>query len=380
MAKIELSTQLQNVLDQTNEFLNYSLDHVVGIRDDILHGLRDLHGELIQVRKEVLEVVDATDAVSLAYKKARQTLADAEKRGDATLQASAYNEAEHFMKLRSSFEEREKYLRRRRDDLEREKIRMERIMSHSSDMMGKLRLAVEILRNKVESMANMGSDRDLRMVVYALQFAERENARLAREIHDGPIQQFAGAILLFEYLEKLVDANKFEETKKEVKKIKGQLRDALGDFRGFLLQLQPIGLEKGIANALQRLADNYKDRYGVLLQVNFHGVREDFPLMLRSNIFRVLQEAISNAVRHGKADKITIDAIISAKQAAFTVIDNGAGFNVDEGKKSAAQRGSFGLSNMAERIRFANGEFSVKSAVGEGTEIKIIIPFKEGTQ
>lgn len=379
MAKIELSTQLQNVLDQTNEFLNYSLDHVVGIRDDILHGLRDLHGELIQVRKEVLEVVDATDAVSLAYKNARQVLADAEKRGDTSLQASAYNEAEHFMKLRSSFEEREKYLRRRRDDLEREKIRMERIMSHSSDMMGKLRLAVEILRNKVESMANMGSDRDLRMVVYALQFAERENARLAREIHDGPIQQFAGAILLFEYLEKLVDANKFDETKKEVKKIKGQLRDALGDFRGFLLQLQPIGLEKGIAHALQRLADNYKDRYGVLLCVNFNGVREDFPLMLRSNIFRVLQEAISNAVRHGKAEKITVEAILSPNQAIFTVTDNGVGFNVDEGKKSAAQRGSFGLSNMAERIRFANGEFSVKSAVGEGTEIKIIIPFKEGT-
>nr|MBP8784203.1 sensor histidine kinase [Synergistaceae bacterium] len=193
MPKKELNSKLQNVLDQTNEFLNYSIDHVVGIRDDVLHGLKDLHEELSRVRNDVSEVVDATDAVALAYRNARKLLADAEGRGDALAQAKAYDEAEHYMKLRSSFEEREKYLRRRRDDLEREKVRMGRIMNHSTDMMGKLRLAVEILRNRVENMANISSERDLRMVVFALQFAERENARLAREIHDGPIQQFAGA-------------------------------------------------------------------------------------------------------------------------------------------------------------------------------------------
>ena len=377
MSKKELNSKLQNVLDQTNEFLNYSIDHVVGIRDDVLHGLKDLHEELARVRNDVSEVVDATDAVTLAYRNARELLADAESRGDALAQAKAYDEAEHYMKLRSSFEEREKYLRRRRDDLEREKIRMARIMNHSTDMMGKLRLAVEILRNRVENMANISSERDLRMVVFALQFAERENARLAREIHDGPIQQFAGAILLFEYLERLVDADKFEETKAEVKKIKGQLKDALGDFRGFLLQLQPVGLDKGIEKALSRLAENYKERYGVKVFIEMKGEKEEFPLMLRANVFRVLQEAISNAIRHGKATVIKITVLISPEKATFTILDNGTGFDIDDGKKQAAQRGSFGLSNMAERIRFANGHFKIESAPGKGTMINFVIPLKE---
>lgn len=380
MSKKELNSKLQNVLDQTNEFLNYSIDHVVGIRDDVLHGLKDLHEELARVRNDVSEVVDATDAVTLAYRNARKLLADAESRGDAHAQAKAYDEAEHYMKLRSSFEEREKYLRRRRDDLEREKIRMARIMNHSTDMMGKLRLAVEILRNRVENMANISSERDLRMVVFALQFAERENARLAREIHDGPIQQFAGAILLFEYLERLVDADKFEETKAEVKKIKGQLKDALGDFRGFLLQLQPVGLDKGIERALSRLAENYKERYGVKVFIEMKGEKEEFPLMLRANVFRVLQEAISNAIRHGKATVIKITVLISPEKATFTVLDNGIGFDIDDGKKQAAQRGSFGLSNMAERIRFANGHFKIESASGKGTMINFVIPLKEVSQ
>lgn len=379
MPKKELNSKLQNVLDQTNEFLNYSIDHVVGIRDDVLHGLKDLHEELSRVRNDVSEVVDATDAVALAYRNARKLLADAEGRGDALAQAKAYDEAEHYMKLRSSFEEREKYLRRRRDDLEREKVRMGRIMNHSTDMMGKLRLAVEILRNRVENMANISSERDLRMVVFALQFAERENARLAREIHDGPIQQFAGAILLFEYLERLVDADKFEETKAEVKKIKGQLKDALGDFRGFLLQLQPVGLDKGIEKALSRLAENCRERYGVKVLIEMKGEKEEFPLMLRANVFRVLQEAISNAIRHGKATVIKITVLISPEKAIFTVMDNGIGFNVDDGKKQAVQRGSFGLSNMAERIRFANGHFKIESTSGKGTLINIAIPLKEGS-
>lgn len=377
MSKKELNSKLENVLDQTNEFLNYSIDHVVGIRDDVLHGLKDLHEELARVRSDVSEILEATDAVTLAYRNARSTLADAERRGDVTAQAKAYDEAEHYMKLRSSFEEREKYLRRRRDDLEREKIRMSRIMNHSTDMMGKLRLAVEILRNRVENMANISSERDLRMVVFALQFAERENARLAREIHDGPIQQFAGAILLFEYLERLVDADKFEETKAEVKKIKGQLKDALGDFRGFLLQLQPVGLDKGIEKALARLAENCKERYGVNVFVEMKGERENFPLMLRANVFRVLQEAVSNAIRHGKASTIKITVLVSPEKATFTVLDNGSGFDVDSGKKQAAQRGSFGLSNMAERIRFANGHFKIESASGKGTMINFTIPLKE---
>ena len=119
--------------------------------------------------------------------------------------------------------------------------------------MGKMYLAEDILRNRLDSMESLKSSEDLLTVSLALRFAERESKKLAREIHDGPIQQFAASLLSFEYLERMADAKDMEAVKTEIVRIKKQLQEALGDFRGFLLQLQPQGLDKGLDKAVKRL-------------------------------------------------------------------------------------------------------------------------------
>jgi len=374
MVEVSLKNKLQGVLDRTNEFLNYSIDHVVGIRDDVLHGLQDLYAELTDVRKEVAEVVAANDAVTEAYKQARLALAKAEVSRDYEAQAQTYKEAERYMRLRASFEERERYLRRRRDDLEREKIRMERIMGHSTNMMGKLRLAVEILRNRIDTMESIKSTGDLRTVALALQFAERENKRLAREIHDGPIQQFAASILSFEYLERVAKAGDGDAIMLEISRIKAQMQEALGDFRGFLLQLQPLGLDKGLGKAIRRLAENYRERHNIDFTVDIPNDEDTFPSVLRSNVFRVVQEAASNALRHGNATAIMVKYTYDDRELSLSIIDNGCGFNVEKGRSLAAERGSFGLTNMSERIHFVNGTLKIESKAARGTHIQITVP------
>lgn len=374
MAETTFKNKLQGVLDRTNEFLNYSIDHVVGIRDDVLHGLRDLYEELTGIRKEVAEVVAANDAVTEAYKQARQALAKAETSHDYETQARMYEEAERYMRLRASFEERERYLRRRRDDLEREKIRMERIMGHSTNMMGKLRLAVEILRNRIDSMESLKSAGNLRTVALALQFAENENRRLAREIHDGPIQQFAASILSFEYLERVAKTGDHDAMMVEISRIKAQMQEALGDFRGFLLQLQPLGLDKGLGKAIRRLSENYKERHNVDFQVDIPNDEDSFPSVLRSNVFRVVQEAASNALRHGNATAINVKYAFDERELTLSITDNGRGFNIEKGRALAAERGSFGLRNMSERIHFVNGTLKIDSKTGQGTHIQIKVP------
>lgn len=366
--------KLQGVLDRTNEFLGYSIDHVVGIRDDVMVGLRDLYDELNAVRKEVNEVLTANDAVTEAYKQARRSLANAEVSQDYDEQARMYEEAERYMRLRASFEERERYLRRRRDDLEREKIRMERIMGHSTNMMSKLRLAVEILKNRIDSIDSLKSTGDMHNVALALQFAERENKRLAREIHDGPIQQFAASILSFEYLERVVARGDREAINLEIDRIKAQLQEALTDFRGFLLQLQPLGLEKGLGKAIRRLAENYQDRHGIVFDLHLACEEDSFSSVLRSNVFRVVQEAVSNALRHGNAKTIRIQYEITKHDLALTIDDDGSGFDVEKGKVQATERGSFGLSNMSERMHFVDGNLRIESKIGKGTRISIRVP------
>jgi two-component system sensor histidine kinase DegS len=366
--------KLQNVLDRTNEFLGYSIDNVGGIRDDVVHGLRDLYDELNQVRKEVGEVMSAYDSVTQAYKEARRTLVSAEMTDDYDLQARIYAEAERYMHLRVTFEERERYLRKRRDDLEREKIRMERIMGHSTNTMGKLRLAVEILRNRLDSTMVTGSVGNAANIAKALQFVERENKRLAREIHDGPIQQFAASILSLEYLERVAAKGDMSAVKEEIQRVKEQQREALADFRGFLIQLQPLGLEKGLGSAIKRLADNYRERHGVDFQAQLSQEEDQFPTVLRSNLFRIIQEAASNALRHGGAKRITVKYEYTNKELCLSIQDDGSGFDIEAESVAAAERGSFGLSNISERVQFARGNLNIESGIGKGTDITIRVP------
>ena len=366
--------KIQGVLDRTNEFLGYSIDHVGGIRDDVMGGLRDLYDELDGVRREINEVLTANDAVTEAYKLARKQLVNAEMTNDYEGQARMYQEAERYLRLKASFDERERYLRRRRDDLEREKVRMERIMSHSTNTMGKLRLAVEILKNRLDSVNALKSSDDMHNVALGLQFAERENKRLAREIHDGPIQQFAAAILSFEYLERVVALGDKDAINVEIARIQEQLQEALTDFRGFLLQLQPLGLERGLGRAIVRLAETYRVRHEIDFVVDTNQEEDEFSMVLRQNVFRVVQEAASNAMRHGSAKNIAVRYSYTDKDLFIEIVDDGRGFDVEQGRTAAAERGSFGLSNMSERVHFVNGSLNIDSAPGKGTRIAIRVP------
>ncbi len=92
MADDSFKQKLQDVLDRTNEFLGYSVDHVVRLRDDAVGGFRDLYDELDKVRQEINEILTANDAVVKAYKQARQMLADSEVANDYDTQAKMYQD------------------------------------------------------------------------------------------------------------------------------------------------------------------------------------------------------------------------------------------------------------------------------------------------
>ena len=366
--------KLQDVFDRTHEFLGSGIDRVVGIRDDVMGGLSDLNEELNVIHKEINDIQTANDSVMKAYAQARQMLTEAETATDFDAQAEIYDEAERYMRLRISFEERWRHLRHKRDDLEREKIRMERVMSRGANMMGKLRLASEILKNKIDSMESLKSTGNIYATALALQFVERENKRLAREIHDGPMQQFAAALLSLEYLEGVIARGDSEAISVEILRIREQLQEATRDFRGFLLQLQPIGLEKGLGRAIKRFTENISERHGIEFQLELQREEDNFSFVLRSNVFRIAQEAISNALRHGGAKRIHIKYTVTDRDIALLIEDDGCGFDLDSERSLATERGSFGLSNMSERIHFVNGTINIDSKIDIGTKIVLRVP------
>ena len=371
------NSELQDVLDKASVSLNYSIDHVVEIRAEVRRVVEDLEKELETLKLEVVEVIEANDSVGIAYRKARVNLAQAAERQDNAAQAKAYEEAEHYMKLKGSFEERERNLRRRRDEVEREKVRLERILTRSEETMSKLRLAMEILKNRLEDMNQLGTERDYKMVALALRFAEQENLRLARDIHDGPAQQCSGAILLLDHMQKNLQLGRGEQAFQEADRLREQLKDALGEFRTFLLRLKPVGLDLSLEKGLSRLAETLKERYGVEIAVTLQGRPDSLPSMLRVNLYRIVQEATMNAIRHGRARKVQILGSFGAETVSLKVVDDGIGFDVHAEHVKAQERGSYGLTNMEERARFAGGSFRIESAPGRGTIVSLSVPVGE---
>ena len=92
----------------------------------------------------------------------------------------------------------------------------------------------------------------------------------------------------------------------EMGRIKAQLQEAISDFRGFLVRLQPLGLEKGLGRAIRRMAENISERHGIKFELDLQREEDNFASALRSNVFRIAQEAVSNALRHGGAKNIYV--------------------------------------------------------------------------
>lgn len=348
-----LDDQLRDIKGRFNEYLGYCVDNVVSARDRAVTQLRDFYDELDSIRRDLFDLQGARTAL--------------DESGRAVPAA----------RINAEFDDQERRLRARRDDLDRERVRLERMVSGCTSMMNRLRLAGEVVNSNVDTVSSMSFIEGSADAILGVQFAEGENRRLAREIHDGPVQQFSAVMLMFDYLDRVADTGDMDAVRAETQRIRGELKRALDDFRSFLRYLQPTGLEVGLGRAIRRFAESASERFGVEFDLDFSSDEDDLSMVKRINIFRVVQEAISNAARHGGASRISIGCWIDERGVHLNIKDDGSGFEVDRGRMLAAERGSFGISNMSERVRSMNGSLNLTSEPGHGTEISMIVPCDE---
>src|SRR5690606_21919293 len=90
--------------------------------------------------------------------------------------------------------------------------------------------------------------------------------------------------------------------------------------------------------------------------------------------FRLVQEALSNVIRHAQASTVWVRIVETAGTIELAIRDDGVGFDVEEAKARSLQTSSMGLAGMEERVHLLNGSFEIASAPGAGTEIRVRIP------
>jgi PAS domain S-box-containing protein len=200
-----------------------------------------------------------------------------------------------------------------------------------------------------------------------IEISNREQQRIGQDLHDGLCQELAGIELMCQVLEQKL-ASKSKTESKQVGEIGRHIREAISHTRKLARGLSPVELEiNGFMSALQELAAHVQKLFHVECRIECPQ-----PVLIRNNVFathlyRIVQEAINNAVKHGKAKKILISLKPAGARFSLTVADDGLGFS----SKSQKNTG-MGLHTMKYRAGVVGATLEVRSADGAGTTVVCI--------
>jgi len=368
----ELSRKLKEIQDKMSEALHYSIDSISSLREEERERLFEVRTRKEDLIRELNEVIVAADKAESEYRRSREELLVASRSGNEKREKDAYERAMHLMKIRGAFEEREKLLARQRDDLAREERRIEKLLVRSEEMGNRFRVALNLLSMNLEGESPASSDES--GLLAGMLLAERESVSLSRDLHDGPIQKFSSIGLMIDLSKEYLDRGDFVRAGEELGRTRAHLADALLEARSFLFQLNPSGLKDGLHTPLSRLASQVRSFSGCDVRFSIEGRADVLSLQVRTAVFKIVQQAVMNAVRGGKAKNVKIMAGIGGDALRVKVLDDGIGFDVAKERELAEERGTWGLVNMEERARLIGGSVSITSEPGRGTTVLLEMP------
>ncbi len=371
----DFALRLKEIQDKVSESLQFSIDSISALREDERQRLAEVRSRREALQREIEDVIASVDRAEREYRNSRLELLAASRRGNEQVEKEAYEKAMGLMKARGAWEEREKFLAGQREDLAREERRSEKLIARSEEMGNRFRVALNMLRFDLSDDLAINLSPEQEDISAGLRLAERESISFARELHDGPIQNFSATGLMMDLASEYLSRNDFEKAREELARSRENLAGALSDFRSFLFQLNPSGLKEGLDVALSRLASQSGSFKGTEIRYAVEGRSDTLSLPLRTAVFKIIQQAVMNAVKSGRARKVRIAVSIGTDFLRAKVADDGVGFDVEKERKEAPARGSWGLMNMEARAQMIGGELSIVSEPEKGTVVSLTIPF-----
>lgn len=254
---------------------------------------------------------------------------------------------------------------------------------HDLELLSAIASYAAIAIENARLLENVLDERD--RVIEAEEKARRE---LARDLHDGPVQLVAGMRMKLDFSQKAVERNRMNLVIEELGEMIELADRATHQMRTMLFQLRPLALEtQGLGAALQVFIERRQKDTGLppkaaklVLDIQTTDPGGDLSRQddkVEAAIFAIVQEAVNNAIKHAKANTITVKLSENNQAVTVAIIDDGTGFDVDKVMDNYDNRGSLGMINLKERTEAVGGDLMIKSRPGEGTQITIHIPKEE---
>jgi len=226
---------------------------------------------------------------------------------------------------------------------------------------GILVFAEDITRRKHLEEEVLGMSRKL------IESQEQERARIGRELHDDINQRLAMLMLELEQLQENPS-----EIQPRVTELRRQLAEVSNDVQALSHDLHSSKLEYlGVVAGMKSWCKEFAERQK--MEIDFRSdVSGILPLAVGLSLFRVLQEALNNALKHSGVRRIEIQLREERSRIHLVIRDSGRGFDVE----AASQGKGLGLTSMRERVRLVNGTISIESKSMGGTVIRVRVPFE----
>lgn len=201
---------------------------------------------------------------------------------------------------------------------------------------------------------------------------ERERRRIAGDLHDGVGQILSAALLNLSYLKKGISAG--QET--DVSVLDNALhlvKDSYEEMRSISHQIMPNALLKaGLASSIKEFLDKIDGRQ-IEVRLDVIGLDERLDEQIETVLYRAVQEAVNNVVKHAGATVLVIQLVKDEEGISVTIEDNGKGFDLRDASRSEG----IGLKNMRSRLALLGGSVDIDATVGRGTVLTITVPTKE---
>ncbi|PHS64887.1 MAG: hypothetical protein COB12_07370 [Flavobacterium sp.] len=224
---------------------------------------------------------------------------------------------------------------------------------------------------EIQKKEKLLKDQELNTIDAMIEGQEKERQRLASDLHDSVGATLSAARLQFEHLCKYKGSGILKNEDELYTKTGKLLEQVYQEIRSMAhLKNSGVIATKGLLPAIQKLARNASTPGNLQIEVDDYGLSKKIENSLEISIFRVIQELITNIIKHAKATEATISITQHEDSLSIIVEDNGVGFDV----KKSINKDGMGLSSIEKRIEHLEGSMEVDSNIGKGTNILIDIP------
>ena len=380
MSRVEIDIDSINyIIKKTIEGIGSSREQIMFIIDNIRNDHENLKSELDKLRIKIGKIIDEVDMLEKQDKVMRRKLVDVSSNFQKYVEddiKSVYDKASEIRIKFITKSNEEKALRLRRDQLEISMKKSIYNIENGERAINQIGIALGYLQGDILSiLESVDRNSEMFLGVKILEAQENERKRIARDIHDGPAQHMANAIMKADICTRVIK-NDVNKGLLELTYLRESVKMALKEVRGIIFDLRPMSLDDlGLIQTIRDTVASIVDESGMSIDLKLKPMMVEVESIIQVAVYRIVQEIFNNIKKHSKAKNVEVRLEFGTKYLQLIISDNGIGFDVEETLKTVKTKGSsYGLIGIFDRVEQLQGEILIKSENGVGTIYNVRLP------